>query len=68
MSYKEGGYYAKYTITRTDGKPFVDQPDEFMVLCFRRDPHARVAALAYADSVEPENAEFAKELRDAIGA
>ena len=66
MSYKDGGYYAKYKIERTDGKEFVDKPDEFMVLCFARDKHAAQAALYYAKSVQLENPLFAEELRKAV--
>lgn len=66
MSYKDGGYYAKYKIERTDGKPFEDEADEFMVLCFTRDIHAFRAAMAYLESVRGENPEFAEGLAKAL--
>lgn len=66
MSYKEGGYYAKYEVQRTDGKPFIDQPDQFMVMCFARDEHAAKAVLDYAIHVKDENPELSEQLFNAV--
>jgi len=66
MSYEEGGFNAKYEVKRTDGKPFVDQPDEFMVMCFARDKHAAKAVLEYAMSVSTENPQLGDELFAAV--
>jgi hypothetical protein len=41
----------------------VDPNAKYFVLRLDEDPNARVAALAYAQSVEPENAEFAADIR-----
>lgn len=63
MSYTEGGYYNKFEVfkngERVQERCFTLQPDN--------DPHALHAILTYADSVEDENPELAKDLRDAFG-
>ena len=68
MSYKDGGYYQKYQVTRTDGQPFVDAPDEFIVMCFKRDKFASMAVLMYAMMLmaSNENTEFALGLLEAL--
>jgi hypothetical protein len=45
----------------------VDPEAVYFVLRLDEDPHARKAALAYADSVESENAEFAGDIRRIVG-
>ena len=39
---------------------------EYFVLRFDKDPHARVAMAAYADSVESVNPKFAEDIRKKI--
>ena len=64
MSYRdEDRLYRKFNVTRDDGTP-VDPP--WFVLCIERDPHARVALAAYADSVEAELPQLAADLRAEI--
>jgi len=49
----------------------VIEPDEgaaYFVLRLDEDPHARKAAMAYADSVEQENKQLADELRTTVRA
>jgi hypothetical protein len=45
------GLYDKYNVTRNDGSPV----DGFAFVLRLNDPHARVALLAYAESVRSEN-------------
>jgi hypothetical protein len=65
MSYKEGGWKLKYIIEKVDGSP-VDSEAEYFVLRLDKDPHARVAALSYADSVEGDNPVFAADIRNHV--
>ncbi|EHQ92182.1 hypothetical protein [Desulfosporosinus youngiae] len=44
----------------------VDPEGIYLVLRLDKDPNARVAALAYADSVEAENKEFAIDVRKKV--
>ena len=67
MSYKEDGWKLKYIIEKVDGSP-VDPDAEYFVLRLDKDPHARVAALAYADSVEKDNPVFATDIRNHVAA
>lgn len=79
MSYKEGGWQQKYQIKKIvtlhgperDGetKQIVIDPDPnavYFVLRLDTDPHARNAAFAYARSVQSENPQFAKDIRDKV--
>lgn len=53
------GLYNKYTVVRQDGTP-VEEP----TFTLRpQDPHARIAMLAYAQSVQKQNGQLAKDLR-----
>ena len=45
------GLYDKYRVTKADGSPV----DGFTFVLRLQDPHARVAMLAYAESVRAEN-------------
>lgn len=59
-------YYQKYTVVRNDGQTI--EPDaEWFVLMVHKDPHARVALAAYADSVAHTAPELAASLRALIG-
>jgi hypothetical protein len=60
------GLYGKYIIKKADGTP-IDPEADYFVLRLDTDPHARVAALAYADSIEPGNPRLAFELRQRVG-
>jgi hypothetical protein len=61
MAYNDqDGFYQKFNVTKTDGSPVAGP---WFVLCFARDPHARVALRAYADSVETELPKLAADLR-----
>ena len=61
MSYADQDeFYTKFNVTRKDGTP-AEGP--WFVLAFGRDPHARVALAAYADSVEGELPQLAADLR-----
>jgi len=55
------GIFGKYMIAKVDGSP-VDPAADYFVLRLDTDPHARVAALAYARSVKTDNVELAKDL------
>ena len=77
--YKQGGWEDKYIIykwkTRTRRKQSdwesdtyrvkvpVDPDAKYFVLRYDKDPNAVVAMLAYADSVEAVNPEFADDIR-----
>lgn len=56
------GLFRKYHITKADGAE-CDPNAEYFVLRVDKDPHARKALRAYADSVESENPDFASHLR-----
>lgn len=61
MTYTDkDGFYQKFNVTRNDGEP-MEGP--WFVLAYARDPHARVALAAYADSVEAELPQLAADLR-----
>jgi len=55
--------YSKYHIEKVDGTP-IDEAAEYFVLRLDTDRHARVAALAYADSIAEEDRAFASEIRN----
>lgn len=59
----EDKFYTKFDVTRKDGKP-MEGP--WFVLAFGRDPHARVALAAYANSVESELPQLAADLRSEL--
>jgi hypothetical protein len=52
------GLYDKYTVVKNDGS-ITDSDADYFVLRLDTDPHARIAALAYADSVKAENPNLA---------
>ena len=65
-NWKKGGYETnRYVIMKRNGKP-VDPRADYFVLRIDKDPHARVAAMAYADSVEKDNGKFADGIRRAV--
>lgn len=59
------GWYTKYLIRKTDGSP-VDPEAVYFLLRLDTDPHARVAALAYANSIEGEDPLLAKEIKEKL--
>ncbi len=63
--YEHGGWDQKYTVEKVNGNP-IDPDAEYFVLRFDKDPHARVAMAAYADSVESVNPKFAEDIRKKI--
>jgi hypothetical protein len=80
-NYKNGGWEKKYQIKkwvrclnwsdRNGGEEYVklvdtDPEARYFVLRFDTDPHARKAMLAYANSVESDNAEFANDIREML--
>jgi hypothetical protein len=66
-SYKVGGLIKnKYVIAKTDGQP-IDEKAAYFLLRLDEDPHARMAAMMYAASVEQENPQLARELRAWVG-
>ncbi len=65
MSKKDKGLYKRYEVTRVDGKE--DEPGTtYFVLRFG-EKHAKAALLAYANSVQDEQPQLARELRIACG-
>lgn len=56
------GLKRKYHVTKTDGSE-CDPSAEYFILRVDKDPHARSALRAYANSVETENPAFADDLR-----
>ena len=57
MGNKAEGMYSKFDVIRTDGTSGPGGKHEncdYLVLDLTHDPHARTAALAYADSCEPD--------------
>jgi hypothetical protein len=61
-SFKNGGIKNKYEIRKIDGTQ-VDPEAWYFVLRVDKDPHAQVAAMAYANSVHSDNSQLAFELR-----
>ena len=61
--YEHGGWKDKYIITKRHGNGPVDKTAKYFVLRYDKDPHARVAMAAYADSVELVNPKFAEDIR-----
>ncbi|AVO21677.1 sulfatase-modifying factor enzyme [Mycobacterium phage MooMoo] len=62
------GLYRKYELYRVseDGSSRYRVTDPSFVLRYTRDPHARVALAAYADSCEAEYPALAADLRKAL--
>lgn len=54
------GLYDKYDIVKKNGQ--TDPEAVYFVLRLDTDPHARVAALAYAQSVKPTNLNLAMDI------
>lgn len=65
--YAKGGLEPRFVIERADGKPIISTRRYSLVLDFSgADPHAIIAARAYADSVEAENPALASDIRAAL--
>lgn len=65
--YRQGGLEERFSIFRRDGKPIDPSRRYSLVLDFSgADPHALVAAKAYADSVRSENPQLADDIEAAI--
>jgi hypothetical protein len=65
--YVTGPLEERFIIERADGKPIPSDRRYSLVLDFSgADPHARVAAEAYAASVENENPDLAAGIRAAL--
>jgi hypothetical protein len=60
-SFKNGGIKNKYEIRKIDGTQ-VDPEAWYFVLRVDKDPHAQVAAMAYAHSVADDNRQLSEEL------
>ncbi len=67
--YRSGGLEQRFIIERADGKPIDSSRRYALVLDFSgADPHAIIAARAYADSVDVENTKLAADIRAALAA
>lgn len=65
--YKSGGLEPRFIIERADGKPIAADRRYSLVLDFSgADPHARVAALVYAELVREENPQLAEDIKTAL--
>lgn len=65
--YAKGGLEPRFVIERADGKPIDPSRRYSLVLDFSgADPHAVVAARAYAESVQAENPILAQDIRFAL--
>lgn len=61
-----GGFEDRFCVTRRDGKP-IREGARYIVLDYSgADEHAAKALSLYADSIEAENPEMAKDLRSAL--
>lgn len=61
--YAKGGLEPRFVVERADGKPIDPSRRYCLVLDFSgADPHAIVAAIAYADSVQAENPQLATDI------
>ena len=58
------GIYDKYHVEKTDGT--TDPEADYFVLRLDSDPHARKAAIAYADSIKDENPSLAYDIRERV--
>ena len=63
--YKTGRLTNKYRVEKTNGEQ-IEQNAEYFVLRIDADPHAQTAAMAYANSIENENPEFARDIRNRL--
>lgn len=62
-----GGLEARFIVERADGKPIDPSRRYSLVLDFSgADPHAVIAARAYADSIRPINPQVADDIDVAI--
>ena len=62
-----GGLEPRFIIERSDGQPIESSRRYSMVLDFSgADPHAAVAARAYADSIRPINPQMADDIISAL--
>lgn len=59
------GLTQKYIIERVDGKP-LDEKAKYFILRYDKDPHAKKALLAYADSIEEEQILLATDIRKEV--
>jgi hypothetical protein len=64
-SFKNGGIKNKYEIKKIDGSR-MDPEAWYFVLRVDKDPHAQIAAMAYAYSVKEDNEVLSQELLDKI--
>lgn len=55
------GIYDKYIVIKTDGT--TDPEADYFALRIDKDPHARKAAIAYAESIQEENPNLAFDIR-----
>lgn len=60
--YLKGGYQKKFIVQKASGNP-IDADADYFVLRLDKDPHARVALAAYAESIKEENQTFAQEIK-----
>ena len=60
---RDRGLYAKYQVTRTDGKP----AGRVFVLAYDKDPFARIALAAYAMACRVTHANLSRDLFDRLG-
>lgn len=63
--YKHGGYRPdKYVVLKNkpEGLMFPDPDADYFVLRIDKDPHARKALMAYAESVKEDNQELSDDL------
>lgn len=58
------GLYPKYTVIKNNGEQ--DPEADYFVLRLDKDPHARAAAKAYADSIKEENPNLAFDIREQV--
>ncbi len=65
--FSKGGLEERFIIERTDGAPIPSDRRYSLVLDFSgNDPHALVAAEAYAASVQQDNPTLASDIRHAL--
>jgi hypothetical protein len=71
--WSEGGFEARFVVARADGRPCNPRARYFVLDLGLADdgspldPHAHVAAEAYADSVAAHNAELSADLKRMLG-
>ena len=59
------GLYDKYTVIKND-RSEIDQDADYFVIRIDSDKHARVAALAYADSIKEENPHLSFDIKQRV--